>query len=177
MENQRVRMSKKLLKEALLELLSEKPVGKITVYELCNKAEINRTTFYKYYGSPYELLCEIENDYFKKLEECLACSDSNDDNGLISATKFLDAERKQWCILINAVPDEDFTRQLFNLPIICKLTNEHLKNEKDEIKRNYIRLFVCHGGYAIIRHWLNSNEQTPEEVAAIILQLITRAIE
>ena len=38
MENQRVRLSKMLLKNALIKLLKEKPLEKITIYELCAEA-------------------------------------------------------------------------------------------------------------------------------------------
>ena len=62
MENQRVRLSKMLLKNALIKLLKEKPLEKITIYELCAEAQLNRVTFYKYYGSQYDLLTDIEND-------------------------------------------------------------------------------------------------------------------
>ena len=60
-----------LLKNALMKLLEEKPLEKITIYELCAEAQLNRVTFYKYYGSQFELLTDIENDYFRKLEEIL----------------------------------------------------------------------------------------------------------
>ena len=80
MENQRVRLSKMLLKNALITLLNEKPLEKITIYELCAKAQLNRVTFYKYYGSQYDLLTDIENDCFHKLEEILSdnASDGED---------------------------------------------------------------------------------------------------
>ena len=58
MENQRIRLSKAMLKSALMRLLKEKPIEKISIYELCAAAQINRTTFYKYYGSQYELLAD-----------------------------------------------------------------------------------------------------------------------
>ena len=48
-ENQRTRLTKRLLRESLLELLREKPVDHITVKELCEYAELNRSTFYAYY--------------------------------------------------------------------------------------------------------------------------------
>ena len=60
MENQRIRLSKAMLKNALMRLLKEKPIEKISIYELCAAAQINRTTFYKYYGSQYELLADTE---------------------------------------------------------------------------------------------------------------------
>lgn len=44
-ENRRTRLTKRLLRESLLELLHEKPVDHITVKELCECAELNRSTF------------------------------------------------------------------------------------------------------------------------------------
>lgn len=44
-ENQRTRLTKRLLREGLLELLRDKPVEHITVKELCELAELNRSTF------------------------------------------------------------------------------------------------------------------------------------
>lgn len=63
--NQRVAISKYLMKEALLKLLKEKSIGKISVSELCKEAEINRTTFYRYYETPRDILQEIALDCIK----------------------------------------------------------------------------------------------------------------
>ena len=60
-EDQRVRLSRQLLRSALIVLLKEKNINKISVREICDAAEINRTTFYKHYGNPYDLLEDIEN--------------------------------------------------------------------------------------------------------------------
>ena len=70
MENQRVRLSKMLLKNALIKLLKEKPLEKITIYGLCAEAQLNRVTFYKYYGSQYDLLTDIFSEE-ERNELCL----------------------------------------------------------------------------------------------------------
>ena len=61
-EDRRVAMTKKMLKDALTEMLSEKDVYHISIRELCQRADVNRTTFYKYYGSQFDLLADMEND-------------------------------------------------------------------------------------------------------------------
>ena len=71
MENQRIRLSKAMLKEGLLKLLKDKQLNQISIYELCQTSGINRTTFYKYYGSQTDLLNEIEADFFAQIEEDL----------------------------------------------------------------------------------------------------------
>lgn len=62
MENQRVRLTKRLLSESLLSLMEQKAFEQISVVELCNKAGVNRATFYRYYSSPIDILKEIQTE-------------------------------------------------------------------------------------------------------------------
>jgi len=64
----RVRYTKKVLKEALLSILEQKPINRITVKEVCDKAELNRATFYSHYADCFDLLDSIENDLFREFE-------------------------------------------------------------------------------------------------------------
>ena len=52
----RVRRTHKLLWEALMVLLSERAFEEITVKEICERAMVHRTTFYKHYEDKYALL-------------------------------------------------------------------------------------------------------------------------
>jgi AcrR family transcriptional regulator len=52
----RVRRTHKLLWEALLAELSERPFEEITVSAICERAMVHRTTFYKHYEDKYDLL-------------------------------------------------------------------------------------------------------------------------
>ncbi|MGI6230236.1 MAG: TetR/AcrR family transcriptional regulator [Tractidigestivibacter sp.] len=70
-ENQRVRLTKRLLKEALIDLLETEPLQKVSVSELCKAAGINRTTFYNHYGNPADVLDDVEHDVFEEIQELL----------------------------------------------------------------------------------------------------------
>ena len=52
----RVRRTHKLLWEALMAELSERPIEEITVSDICERAMVHRTTFYKHYEDKYALL-------------------------------------------------------------------------------------------------------------------------
>lgn len=56
----RIKRTKKMLENALFELMKDKPVEKITPTELCRKATVNRNTFYSHYSSVTELYESIE---------------------------------------------------------------------------------------------------------------------
>ena len=55
-EDLRVRRTHKLLWEALMTELSEHPFEEITVWEVCERAMVHRSTFYKHYADKYALL-------------------------------------------------------------------------------------------------------------------------
>lgn len=66
-KDRRTRRTKKLLTEAFIELLSEKKLNEITIKELCEKADINRGTFYLHYEDIYDLKNQIETDLCDEL--------------------------------------------------------------------------------------------------------------
>ena len=59
-QDARVRYSKMIIQSNFVSLLKQKPMNKITVKELCEMADINRATFYKYYMDFYDLMEKIE---------------------------------------------------------------------------------------------------------------------
>ena len=63
----RIINSKKYLKEALLSLLYEMRISEIKVVSLCQRAEINRATFYSHYNNVYELFNETINEFMNDI--------------------------------------------------------------------------------------------------------------
>jgi AcrR family transcriptional regulator len=58
----RVIKTKKAIRDAFAELLSEKDIHKITIKDIADTAVINRKTFYNYYAGVYAVVDEIENE-------------------------------------------------------------------------------------------------------------------
>ena len=155
-----------MLKEGLLKLLKDKQLNQISIYELCKTSGINRTTFYKYYGSQNDLLNEIETDFFAQIGEDLKHIISQNPNALISILEHLYEQRELFCILVQAIPEQTFAEHLFHIPTI----NAIFKNMVDssgysEIKAKYVKQFVFQGTYAVLRDWLGSD--SPESVTEI----------
>ena len=70
-EDGRVRITRQLIRDALLQLLQEKPLQHITVRELCEKASVNRGTFYAHYKDIYDLMEQIEQHMFDEFKSIL----------------------------------------------------------------------------------------------------------
>lgn len=67
--DRRVRRTRNLLGNALLELVQEKKIEEITIQDITDRADLNRATFYLHYSSKEELLADSLESYFDALVE------------------------------------------------------------------------------------------------------------
>lgn len=166
MENQRIRISKMMLKSGLIKLLNEKTLNQISVHELCTVAQINRTTFYKYYGSPAELLRDIELDFLTQLDADLQPIIHQNDNALVPVLSHLFDQRALFCLLVRSVPMQEFAQHLFSLPSISTIFQNMAESSGyTETQAKYIRRFIFQGTFTVLFEWLDS--ETPESVKEI----------
>lgn len=57
------------MKQAMLELMNTMPFDKITVRLICERADVNRSTFYAHYADIYDMIGQMETNLQKKLME------------------------------------------------------------------------------------------------------------
>ncbi|ACU72186.1 transcriptional regulator, TetR family [Catenulispora acidiphila DSM 44928] len=61
-ENVRVRRTRKLLREALIDLIEQKGFEKVTVAEITDRALISRAAFYRTHRDKYDLVAQIYDE-------------------------------------------------------------------------------------------------------------------
>ena len=165
MENQRIRLSKTLLKNALVHLLQKKPLNKISVLEICE-------TFYKYYGSQTDLLNEIESDFLAQLDESLALIPEQE-GAVASVLANLYEQRTTFCTLVRAIPSHEFATHLFSLPGINGLfKNLAIASSCTKSQTQYTREFIFQGTFAVLCSWLSSENPEPVSEIAEMLELL-----
>ena len=67
----RIEKTERAIKQAFMELRREKPVEKIRVKELCDRACINKSTFYAHYQDIYALANAMEDEMVEVVVESL----------------------------------------------------------------------------------------------------------
>lgn len=176
-ENQRIRLTKKMLKESLIRLLNKESIHKISVREICDEAQINRTTFYKYYGSPYDLLGDMENDVLTQIDNYLSNNNTSLDKSLkelVKITNFINENLDLCRILLNNNIDDEFPEKLINLPNIRQHII-HFLPECSEAESTYIFNFMISGGFNLIKSWINKEDrETSEEIATLMGKTIMK---
>lgn len=183
MENQRIRLSKQLLKNALITILKEKNITKISVRELCDTADINRTTFYKYYGSQYDVLSDIENDFFFQIENTISIKNNEiekdfEATALIHLLTYVSQNIDLCKVLINSNVNKDFSERLFSYPAIkYSIYNVLSKSSLSDTEKDYVYEFILNGVLSIFISWINKNErESIPQMAEFILKIIFNQI-
>ncbi|MEN0645354.1 TetR-like C-terminal domain-containing protein [Alkalicoccobacillus gibsonii] len=171
--DRRKRYTRHALKEALVALLKEKSISSITVKELCEMADINRSTFYGHYTDPYDLLEKISEEVVDDMYKTLNQYNFNEEEEALQMTeKILEyaAEKSDLCqVLLSGSADTTFKRQVMELTqrIIMK---DYMKimNVQEEIS-SYLPLLVLSGSIDAIENWLvHGQQESPKEMALLI---------
>ncbi|MBA4701292.1 MAG: TetR/AcrR family transcriptional regulator [Ruminococcus sp.] len=176
-DNRRVQMTKQLLRDSLLELLKEEDIHKISIRRLCELADVNRSTFYKYYSSQYDLLKDMEDRLLEQIQGQLGeQSKLTDHERLINIIDFLRTHLDLSKMLINTNVNPEFPKRVLYLPIIQEKINEKytLNNGAES---TYFIDFLLYGSYQIIRRWVNNGcLESPKELAEIIDSIFQKII-
>lgn len=170
-EDRRVKYTKRVLKESLSYMLETSDIDHISITELCEIADINRSTFYRYYGSQYDLLKDIENDYLETLEKEL----ENESSPIETLNKLLSFIKNNLVIsksILNERKDYNFKSRLLSLDPLLDNLNSHYQNIDKESK-DYLDTFIISGGYSLIVKWVKEGCVTPvENLSSLILGFV-----
>lgn len=154
-ENRRVRMTKKLMKNALLELLEQQKLVNISVTAICETADVHRSTFYKYYTDPEDLLNDIEQDFLDRIPMPTQGFDQHNREQLLAATTayFDDVKenKRAYRILFGESAGNSFSPKLVDY--LCS-GYIPVDGEPDELTNHFIHLFIASGTVAMLREWI-----------------------
>ena len=158
--NLKVINTKRKLSKSLISLLTSKSITEIDVSELCEKAGINRTTFYKHYASLYRLLDELIVQFFKRIETLFLSlsSGENTTSKVAYLLKYLKQNREFVTIIMNNNSFSSISERLIQLNFICNLINSNIQYRKNAyVSEDYYVDFIISGWIAAIRRWVNEN--------------------
>ena len=181
-ENQRIVLTKRLLKEAIIRLLREKELKQITITELCREAEINRITFYRHYQTPRDVLEEIGWDMFQDIRENLTPPSSLPDfeRYIEDMCTYLYRRSEVVLLLLQRSSELEafaFIKEMYSAMIEkCRDFPELQGYDLDNIR--LMTTYFGGGGYFLLRQWLTEDiQKTPREIASLVYRLTCNAEE
>ncbi len=172
--NQRITVTKRMLKEGLMRLLDKKTLDKVNITELCQEAGINRTTFYRHYELPSDVLTEMQSEFFEETLGHFQKSLTADDIEHFFVCLSEHAEIVKLFFRYNS--DRDWTN------IFTKIYSSFPKKRMmkvfknlDENSAKLLSSYLAGGAYFLARQWIMEDiPMQPKEVAAIALSILDK---
>ncbi|ADU32022.1 TetR/AcrR family transcriptional regulator [Evansella cellulosilytica] len=177
--DRRKKYTRMVLKESLMNILKEKPISNITIKEICEGADINRSTFYSHFSSQYDLLKQIEDEIMNDVNDTLSHYNYNkDDEALQMTVKVLEyvKENSDVCeVLFSEHGDVHFQRRVMMLAHEHTMKSILARSDIEHEVSQYASLFTISGSIHVVQRWLKNGMDTPpKELAEIIITLIKK---
>lgn len=171
----RVRYTKMIIKKTFIELLKTKQPNKITVKEICECAEINRSTFYKYYKDVFDLFDKMKDEQHDEfLRLIINIKEKGARDTLIETLEKIKKNKDVYLTLLLSVSVNDVLSCTFK-----NYYDEMLEESKiffkeiPEEKHMWLVYYLFFGSSGIIHAWIdNDMRQSCEEIADLIVEFI-----
>lgn len=169
--DRRVKYTRMVLRESLMELLQKKPIARVSVTEICKSSQLNRGTFYAHYQDPFDLLKQIEEDLYIELQEAIGQNaESGDvDEMLRGVMGVLDRNRDMCRVILGDNGSPRFVERILGMARAFFVGSWACKQGVPEGTADYIYRYLSAGSVDVIRHWLTSDDaRSVGEVTRII---------
>ncbi len=161
-------MLKKNMGTALLELMKEKPLKKITIEELTKKADVGRATFFRHFKTKEDLISYILLEMYK---DYMAERKDDGEDEFLHGVNFFDFYRSTFDIHTMLIESQN-ENAIFN----AYLHFFSPDSKQYPSKQKYIYYYIAYGLFGTTMKWLKDGcKESSEEMAKLCLQLISSA--
>ena len=173
--DRRVKYTKMMLKNSIVELLGEKPIEKVTVKEICERADVNRGTFYSHYSDQFDLynsiVDELLNGIFERLGDILRAGQQSMLKSVTLVYDYIKENSKLVEILLDGRIKYGIDTRI-NEIVESIYLHDIKKSAENRTEIDAAYSFIASANLGIIKYWLNSGmKMSVEEMAALSIKL------
>lgn len=179
-EDRRARRTRERLRQALAQLLCEKELAHITVREVTELADVNRSTFYLHYTDLHDLYQKTEDSVVQEITAIIEAYPQKPGApslmSVVSSVFDYVAQNVRLCTALLRTNDTAFIMRIVdaNRP----QTEEQWKNLMGDctLPRDYFYSYLTGGCVGLMRAWFDNDlQEPPVQIAALADRLIAAA--
>lgn len=175
--NRRKKYSREVIRKAYIDLLGERPRGRITVKDICDRADVNRTTFYSNYCDIPDLHSRIQDELFERfLDKINSMGEEQTQlrDGMKEILQII-VENIGLCKSLLLDPDSfDYIKKIVYLP--CARINNQRVGDGGK-KFGFIFEFLVCGFIGLLRKWITEDMNiTIDDVSLMVERLNAAAM-
>ncbi|MFT8704139.1 TetR/AcrR family transcriptional regulator [Bifidobacterium aquikefiricola] len=162
-----------MIRDSLIALLEDRPLHEITITALCQRAGINRSTFYAHYKNVMELMEHIEGETLEWIRGVIVSTANQGGNEeklrrIELTCQYIASNSSYLGVLMNSNANVDFQYRFMSLIYEEPTLQDIVDTEEKRLKVQ----FAVNGAIGLIRHWLKTGLRTPyTKIAQIIYSM------
>ncbi len=180
--DRRIKYTKMVLKQSLINLLKAKSITKISVKEICEEVDINRATFYSHYSDQYALLNSIEKELIDDINLYLSSCLFNDNESetlqvMCKLFEYIKDNSELCSCLLGENGNSDFQQDVM-LIFQRQFTSEWTtKKTMKRMDAEYIFSYTAIGSIGLIQIWLRDGmKKSAREMAEFLVKLTNQGL-
>lgn len=175
-----------VLRQALLALIEEKGIDRITVTDISNRADINRGTFYLHYRDVSDMLEQVKDEAFVLLKNIILKLDlremleyASQDMAYPKSIRIFEEFARNadfFKVILGPKGDLSYVRRLKELitnQLYDRITYFQPEENKLLVPIEYLIAYMSSANLGVLLHWLESGmKQSPQEMSLIMARII-----
>lgn len=177
---ERVAASRDSLTTAALELMADDRPGKVSISEVCRRANVTRPTFYQYFGSVDDLLGQVVAERLAAHQDAAFALDPEASDAAFaeSLERFLDliwTDRRLVGVMSSHAPDREVSRDKAIEAIASRILQRTKPDQEVTAEHALSARFAAAGTVELLGRWLSSDDPGTERATyAAALQHLTQ---
>ena len=172
--NRSVRNTKKRLYESLMKLVGKKPLNQVTVKEITEDADVNRSTFYFHYQDVSSMVVEMEDKFLQDFSVALTALEQKSHDFIAILVRCLENHRNLCKLLLGSNGDMAFVEKM--KAIVAEKCSKIWKDavpELTDVEASAMDTFLIGGVMSTLQTWILSERRVPaKEITDILNRLI-----
>jgi AcrR family transcriptional regulator len=185
LNDRRAIRTKKMIRNALSELIEEKGFNDISITDLTKRADINRGTFYLHYTDKYDLLEKVENEVIQEIQE--QTKDIHSINLLnidalneplpfmIKLFEYFKENSNLMKAILGPQGDPRFhskIKKFIEINLFEKALTKAFNKENMLVPEEYFISYVLSAHLGVVQQWVESGmKKSPKDMASILTKL------
>lgn len=171
-ESRRVKMTKMLLNDSFIKFLAEKPLSRITIKEICEDADVNRSTYYAHFTDPYDQLKKMETDI---MADMTVYVDGIVTEGLQSGKKqrqitkgileYIQSKKRVFQVLLGKGDDLNLQKDILTF-FGKRIFKNESQPDTSATKKAYQYIYAGTGSFGLIYYWIMDDEAVSVDTMA-----------
>ena len=167
--------TKRIIENAMVQLLMEQPFDQISTVKLAEKAGISRSSFYTHYKDKYDMIEHYQSKLFHTFEYIFQKHANHKRDAILEVFEYLESEPLLAALLSENGTKEiqNFLRNKLHILLSTDLQKRFMQLNLNEIELEYSSIYLTNALFGVCQTWIaHGKKESPQEITDFLMKML-----